>query len=237
MCVSQSKIGAVVAAPPPVGSPSSAPVASTGPSPRPVSILAGSGPGGVVGGAGITGSGSTCGGGSATCTCLPGFEGALPAPANPNLDSQTYCSSGGACLAGDERVEMADGSCKVAEEIAVGDMLATRLEDGTVGAEKVVATFGRIDRIVRILHERGELRCSASHRLVMEDGADRAVCEIDLRDRIRTADGGLTRVEAILETEPEEVFGWTCEPTHTFLASGLLHHNKISIGSKSLFGL
>ncbi len=211
------------------------PSAQIGPTPRPSAVLAGSGPDGVIGGAGITGTGATCGSGSYSCSCSPGGEGALPSPSNPNLSAQTYCW--GSCLVGDERVAVADGSCKTAAEIQKGDILLTLLGDGSIGTETVVATFGSVEKIFRVLHEHGELRCSGAHRLIMYDGIDEAVSGLKGGDALTTADGEPTKIYAILEEGTAPVFGWTCAPTHTFVASGLLHHNKPALPNIAIFNM
>jgi hypothetical protein len=119
-----------------------------------------------------------------------------------------------------------DGGCKPAEEIEVGDELLTLSLAGEHAPEVVVRTFSLVQPLLRFVHQRGEFFCSTTHRLLLEDRSDVPADTLKPGDHLVAADGTASQIELIAPAGQAQVYGWTCEPTHTFIASGILHHNK-----------
>jgi len=170
------------------------------------------------------GAGGGCGSGGcgpADDGCQSGGVGAEPSPCAPAPGpSQTLC-----CLAAGESVPLHGGGCKLAGEIRQGDIILSLDALRAKSPERVIATFGGLQPVLRVIHEKGEFVCSESHLLVLASDAVRAAGELKEGDILRAFEGE-SRIEAVYPAGEAQVYGWTCEPSHTYFAAGVLNHNK-----------
>lgn len=153
----------------------------------------------------------------------------------PSGTACTGCQTCG-CLAGSERVMLYDGGCKFANEVAVGDRLLTISTATEKMCDTVVDVFSMVQPTVEILHASGRFTCSTSHRMVLADGSDAAVSQLRAGDLLVGDDGAGVEILAIVPTGEGMVYGWTCEPSHTFVACGLVHHNKYGDQAGQIWG-
>lgn len=180
--------------------------------------------------------------------CSGGSAGRAPSASGTLAPNAAACSQD--CLAADEPVLLADGSVLPACEIRVGHRLCTlgvlaRPMAGAGGSasasavldratETVVRLRSSLQPLLEIRHEDGAFKCSPSHLLVLADGSTRAAERLAPGDGLLAASGGRSEVLVIESAGEARVFGWTCEPSHTFIASGLVHHNKGTIHNQPI---
>lgn len=162
------------------------------------------------------------------------LSGGAPGTGTTGCSAST-CST--CCLTADERVMMFGGGCKAAAEVSVGDRLLTIDWAGNESCDTVTVVMSMDQPVLRIVHERGNLCCSTSHRLVLMDRRDVPATDLEPGDLLVGDDGKAVAILEVLQLGAAPVYGWTCEPSHTYIASGILNHNKISQQKRSTQGL
>lgn len=151
--------------------------------------------------------------------CARGSTGATPAPGAP-VETSLNCTG---CLDGSEPVLLAGGGCKPAAEVEVGDLLLS----GDGGTDTVVALIRREEPRLRFVHAKGEFVCSRSHKLLTSEGEVLPASEfLDQERSLLGYEGEPVKILSLFELAEGPVFGWTCEPSHTFRCAGVQHHNK-----------
>lgn len=136
--------------------------------------------------------------------------------------------SGGAekgCFLAGTEILMADGTRKPIERVRVGDQVMTLA--GPESADKVAGRVSQVFRhVVRgWLTVNGHVRVTPEH-LVYANGAFRQADELKVGDWLLGADGRKVPVTSIeRHEETAEVFNFTVEPYHTYIAEGLYVHN------------
>lgn len=170
----------------------------------------------------VTSSCGTGSGGSGQCT--QGAGNGLPQPIGPApLLWQSVCG----CLAGNEPILLFDGSEKAASQIDVGDVLLGIDSDGRAAPQTVTGVLRQVQPCMEVVHECGRFVCSLSHILMDSKGNEvtaSGLCE-DVHELL-AEDGTSRRILNLRRCAGQEVFGWNCEPDHTFVSSGIVHHNK-----------
>jgi len=173
---------------------------------------------------GQTDGGGGCYGGG---TCYAGAGNGLPSP-----DCVAYLATGAfcGCLAGSELVNLWDGTTKPASEIRDGDLLLGFDASGERAPQAVSRAYAMVQPCLEIAHERGTLVCSMTHVLIDASGQQvtaSGLCEDE--HRLLAEDGESVAILSLRQVGALEVFGWTCEPDHVFVAAGLVHHNKAGL--------
>ena len=125
---------------------------------------------------------------------------------------------------------MADGGCKAAEEIAIGDEILTLSVTGSPSRQSVRWVDRAIQPLLKVVHERGEFTSSVSHEVLLHNGTPICVSELEPEHDLLGDDRLPVRVIATVRCGSGLVCAWTCEPEHTFVASGIVHHNKVALG-------
>ncbi|MGW7410173.1 polymorphic toxin-type HINT domain-containing protein [Streptomyces sp. NPDC054833] len=155
---------------------------------------------------------------------LKGLDGAAVAAIEREI--QTYEEAVTACernsFPGGARVLMADGTRKPILDVRVGDLvLATDPASGEARPEPVTDTFRhRTDHLVDVsLADGGTLTSTAGHRVYVAGDGWVHVSDLQVGDRLRTADGFLQSVLALRDQPalaPRSVYDLTVDGLHTF---------------------
>ena len=169
----------------------------------------------------------------------PGFERPIggppiilpPAPPRPPIEPPIMCFVAGT------KVDMADGTKKVIENIAMGDeVLALNGEKDVVS---YVHDIPKADRSLWTINDR--ITATDAHAFLTEDGwkSNNAelsntvyneyginIKDLQLGDKLITNDG----VEEVTKLENEKdfvkVYNFTTSNTHTYMVDGVVSHNK-----------
>ena len=169
-------------------------------------------------------------------TTTPTIEVEIPDPDNPGQiitvtvpdpDPDTVTNivvpgSTGVCPDPNTLILMADGSEKKAGELVVGDTVKTYHEDTMeYGDYRVsfVKTISNIEKM-RFVFENTEIVCSTSHKFFVNNGWKEGT-DMKVGDEV----SGQTLL-AIGKYADGDVVHITVEDAHTYIAAGLLSHNK-----------
>lgn len=167
------------------------------------------------------GGGGGCGGGSGACGM--GRIGCLPTPLSPNpVGPGVIC-----CVAGELMISMADGSQKAACLVSVGDVLNGVDSQGNPREQVVTAVLAAEQASLEIRHDEGSFICSESHILLTFEGDEVYADKVVPGTRLMAVGNSCTGVLSVSSLGQGKVYGWTCEPDHTFIAEGVVHHNKV----------
>ena len=123
--------------------------------------------------------------------------------------------------------------CKLACEIRAGDILVGLDSDGRRAPQRVVDVFGGLQPARRVIHAVGEFIASESHKIFLGDGSVVTVASLQPGQHLLGESGESIEIAAVFDIGTCPVFGWNCEPDHVFFAGGLLHHNKITLPSRT----
>ncbi|MEU6063120.1 RICIN domain-containing protein [Streptomyces sp. NPDC047082] len=138
-------------------------------------------------------------------------------------------------------VLMADGSRRPISQVGVGDRLAAMdPATGRLQTRQVTDTFKHdTQRLVDItVADAGKLASTAGHRFYVVDRGWTLVSDLRVGDRLRTPDGSVHPVTALLDRSgltPRTVYDLTVDDLHTFFvlagATPILVHNcKVALG-------
>ncbi|MFJ3233392.1 RICIN domain-containing protein [Streptomyces sp. NPDC086787] len=142
---------------------------------------------------------------------------------------------------GTTEVLMADGSRRPISQVGVGDRLAAMdPATGRLQTQQVTDTFKHdTQRLVDItVAGGGKLASTAGHRFYVVDRGWTLVSDLHVGDRLRTPDGSVHPVTALLDRSgltPRTVYDLTVDDLHTFFvlagATPILVHNcKVALG-------
>ena len=138
------------------------------------------------------------------------------------------CGSGGCFLAGTE-ISLADGSTKPIESIEAGDVvMAWDMKSGELKPDPVRAVQDprEVDSYL-ILNDR--LRVTASHPM-LSDGEWVKAGDLKVGDHLTAADGSVVTVATIEKVPgPVTVYNFEVNPYGTYVANGIVVHNRSSI--------
>jgi hypothetical protein len=132
------------------------------------------------------------------------------------------------CLGLNQLVTKACGTEVPVSDLKIGDKIEGINCDRQL-SEQTITEIDHLDQpCLLIRHERGEIICSTSHLLLVNE-LD-AIPAYYLRQdehRLMAADGSLVNILGIdfLDTRP--VINIVCTPDHTYLSQGIWHHNKV----------
>lgn len=170
------------------------------------------------GNGGGSGSGNSCPGGVAGPNKLPttgGCSECMPA--------------GSFCIAADQVIGLADGSQKLAGELTPSDQLIGQTKAGELRVQSISNIQKSEEVMVHIVLARGEIRCSESHPIYLENGNTMMAKCIDPGDRLFSNDSEPAEVQSVKKLEPATVVSWQCSPDENFFVDGILHHNKTKV--------
>jgi predicted lipid-binding transport protein (Tim44 family) len=140
-------------------------------------------------------------------------------------------NKGGGCFLGNTPILMADGSAKEIQSVRIGDTLLTSSPDGTAVPSRVREIFN-LD-----VHEYLEvdiggivLRVTAEHPFFVGDGQFKTIGSLKPGDAVYTFDGLALSLRRIASIKPVTakaiVFNLSADNPNTFVAGGMLVHNK-----------
>ncbi|MDQ0789958.1 polymorphic toxin-type HINT domain-containing protein [Streptomyces sp. B3I8] len=142
---------------------------------------------------------------------------------------------------GTTEVLMADGSRRPISQVGVGDRVRSMDPDsGRLSDRRITDTFRHDTRRLMDITVAGggRLSSTAGHRFYVVDRGWTLVSELHVGDRLRTSDGTVRPVTALLDRpglSPHEVYDLTVGELHTFFVFAgatpvLVHNCKIALG-------
>ncbi|MFJ8820731.1 polymorphic toxin-type HINT domain-containing protein [Streptomyces sp. NPDC102467] len=142
---------------------------------------------------------------------------------------------------GSTQVLMADGSHRPISQLGVGDRVRSmNPASGQVRSQQVTDTFKHdTQRLVDItVADGGRLSSTAGHRFYVVDRGWTLVSDLRVGDRLRTPDGSVRPVTALLDRSglsPRTVYDLTVSDLHTFFVLAgttpvLVHNCKVALG-------
>ncbi len=145
-------------------------------------------------------------------------------------------NKGGGCLPAGTRIVTPKGSTPI-ETLAVGDEVIAVAADGRPVSAEVTGMFLTKGPVLRLETDGGFLDTTPEHPIGVTRGGFRMAGDLRRRDRIqRWAEGRLVvdRVRGVLRSSvPELLFNLEVSAPHTFIAEGVLVHNKGGSFSRS----
>ncbi|WP_371660783.1 ricin-type beta-trefoil lectin domain protein [Streptomyces sp. NBC_00280] len=158
---------------------------------------------------------------------------------NAYEDLYTACRANS--FPGTTQVLMADGSRRPISQVDVGDLvMATDPASGRSLARQVTDTFRHdTQRLVDItVAGGGKLASTAGHKFYVVDRGWTLVSDLRVGDRLRTPDGSVRAVTALLDRSglaPRTVYDLTVADLHTFFVLAgatpvLVHNCKVALG-------
>jgi len=131
------------------------------------------------------------------------------------------------CPTPDMRILMADGSLKVAGDLQVGDIVRTAHENTLEwGDHKVTHKDIVEDEVVSLKFENSSIKCSPTHKVYLSNDSKWVeVQDLKEGDVVKTEDSYDTFV-SLEKIDSGEVVVLTVEGAHTYIAEGILSHNK-----------
>jgi hypothetical protein len=142
------------------------------------------------------------------------------------LNSTCGCGTTGGCFLPGTEISLADGSTKPIESIEAGDLVLAWDEDS--GSTKADAVRGVHQPIhaesYLIVNDR--LRFTETHPVLLGEEWVTAG-ELEVGDVLTAADGSPVAIESIRTVEgPVTVYNFEVDPLGTYLANGIVVHNK-----------
>jgi len=182
--------------------------------------------------------------------CIAGSAGPLPQPGpcvnypaasfppgGPSCtpSTTTTTTTTGGCLAAETRVPLWNGECKLAIDIAEGDVLTSITPEGEKRPQTVKRAFHAIQPRYKIVHRRGQFICSSSHKVMASGFEQIEVPNLNVEKHgLLDPSGNAIEILAVFQVDDGPVFGWNCLPDFTFLAEGVLHHNDKTLGGAAM---
>ena len=125
------------------------------------------------------------------------------------------------------RILMADGSLKIAGDLQVGDIVKTAHEDTLEWGDHKVTHKDIVEsEVVSLKFENSSIKCSPTHKVYLSnDSKWTEVQDLKEGDVVKAQDGDDTFV-SLEKTDSGEVVVLTVEGAHTYVAEGILSHNK-----------
>ena len=135
---------------------------------------------------------------------------------------------GGLCFAGGTRILMADGTERPIETIRLGDKVMAFSEGDAPEPREVIATFA--SQLKHVWRLNGDTLVTPGHRFFalinMKGHGFWPLEEIPVGATIMADDGSSIRVDTIEDAgERRDVFNFTVEGLHTYIANGYRVHN------------
>jgi len=179
----------------------------------------------------------------------PGFE----PPRNPILTPIKLPPGGGGrilppimCFVAGTKIDMADGTKKVIENIMVGDEVMAL--NNTRDKVSYVHDIPEADRKLWTINNR--ITATDSHAFLTEDGwksnnpesSNLVYCDYNIKvSKLNTGDKLITNegVEEVIDLENKEafvkVYNFSTDATHTYMVDGVVSHNKMPPPDDRLF--
>lgn len=156
-----------------------------------------------------------------------GDGGGVGGGAGPNgSDGPGGNESGSRCFAAGTPILMADGSEKNIEDIQLNDEVKAFEGFNDLENRKVIKLFKHEDATLVLIN--GEIKTTAEHPFLAEDGTFKEVHEFSVGDNMVKADGTLVEIKSLETLEGKHtVFNFTVDDLHTYIAKGVRVHNKI----------
>jgi predicted lipid-binding transport protein (Tim44 family) len=143
---------------------------------------------------------------------------------------------GGGCFPSGTKITTPSGMVRI-EEMAAGDEVLAIREGGQPVPTPVRELFLTRNAVLRIETDKGAIRATAEHPIGLWRGGFRSAAELRRGDRIRHWEDGRIvqgRIRRIVPAGKEEmVFNLQVGAPHTFVAEGVVVHNKGGSSSSS----
>jgi hypothetical protein len=144
----------------------------------------------------------------------------------PWIERPQECSCGTGCFLAGTQITMADSTTKAIEEIEVGDVVLAY--DEATGELKPDTVSKVHDPVVwdHYFLVNGSMKLTPSHP-VLSDGTWVEIGKLEVGDTLTAADGKAVPIESI-ETIKESVtvYNFATNPYQTYIANGIIVHNK-----------
>jgi hypothetical protein len=138
------------------------------------------------------------------------------------------------CVGEGVLVSLPSGESCEARDIKAGDTILGIDPTGAIIPQVVSSVTPSIQPCLSIVAGNSRIVCSKSH-LLMASLTDAVTAEeLTLGNHVVASDGTTVEVSQVVEIGNLPVITWVCEPSHTYIAAGLLHHNKVSVISAEL---
>jgi hypothetical protein len=144
-----------------------------------------------------------------------------------NISGSCSCGGGGGCFLPGTQISLADGGTKPIESIEAGDLVLAW--DEASGEMKPDAVRGVHPPIAAdaylIVNDR--LRFTDTHPVLLDDAWVKAG-ELKVGDTLTAADGNPVVIETIRRVAgPVTVYNFEVNPLGTYVANGIVVHNKV----------
>ena len=148
-------------------------------------------------------------------------EGGVLAPAAQTALTQTYFPT--SCPSPDTLINLLDGNKKQAGKLQVGDMLRTQHEETLEWGDYPVSYVSIVSNSERLklVFNGSDIVCSLSHKFYVDGKGWTTAEDIELNDTV--SDKELVSKET---SNIGDVVRITVEDAHTYVAAGLISHNK-----------
>ena len=147
-----------------------------------------------------------------------------PTPVKPVKEPvKVPTGTGFSCPSPDTLINLNDNKTKQAGDLAVGDIVHTQHETTLEWGDHAVSHVSIIpnSKRLKLIFDTTEIVCSLSHKMYVDNKGWVEAKEIEFNDVI----SGHT-LKDVLEWETGDVVKITVEEAHTYIAAGLLSHNK-----------
>lgn len=158
-----------------------------------------------------------------------GFCNGETAPYTYQCTSSTIeyvCGCSFNCFLAGTEISLADGTTKPVEDIAVGDVVLAYDEASGEMKPDAVKQVHRPTLVDSYLVVNERLHLTSAHP-VLSDGAWVEIGDLRVGDSLTAADGGTVTIDSIEEVrEPVTVYNFAVNPYGTYVADGIIVHNK-----------
>lgn len=171
------------------------------------------------------------GGGGSGCdpTPVPNGGAYAPLPQPDVCEPSPIPRYGGECVGEEVEILLPDGSTCDARDIKAGDSIIGLDPSGSRRAQLVLSVSASVQQSLKIVAGDLQIVCSTSHLLMTSPTETIRADELTFGTKIFTGDGSLVQVNSVVGLGKVPVVTWVCEPDHTYIAAGLLNHNKTAI--------
>ena len=140
-------------------------------------------------------------------------------------------NKGGGCFLEGTPILMADGSVREISSVRIGDTLLTSSPDGTAVPSRVREIFSLdVNEYLEVDIGGMALRVTAEHPFFVGDGQFKSISSLKPGDAVYAFDGhalSLRRIASIKLVKAKAiVYNLSADSPHTFVAGGMLVHNK-----------
>lgn len=178
----------------------------------------------------------TPGGGDCDPTPVPNGGSRAPLPyVNAELcDPVPIPRYGGECVGEMVAISLPNGQTCNAKDVKAGDSILGMDEAGAIRPQTVLSVTASVQPGLHIVAGEFSLACSTSHLLMTSATETIRADELTFGLDILAGDGSSVKVSQIIGLGRIPVVSWVCEPDHTYIAAGLLNHNKAAIPARDL---